>query len=125
MSRFVTSIVILVMLTALSVVSLRMLRNECRQYTALADETAAAFAAGDIPAALACCDRMEAEWAHFHDVAGLFVDGGKLDAIYAHLVPLRPLLEQSDPYVYAELESIRMLTEGLYEEELPALPHIL
>ena len=125
MSRFVTSIVILAVLTVLSVVSLRLIRNECRQYTALAEETAAAFAAGDTQAALAGYTQMEEGWDHFHHVTRLFVDGSKLDAIYSHITPLRPLLEQDDPYVYAELESIRMLTEGLYEEELPVLWHIL
>ncbi|MBR2087976.1 MAG: DUF4363 family protein [Oscillospiraceae bacterium] len=125
MSRFLTSVAILIALTVLSVVSLRMIRHECREYTSLTEEINAAFSAGDTQAALAGYDKLEEGWDHFHHVTRLFVDGSKLDAIYSHITPLRPLLEQGDPYVYAELESIRLLTEGLYEEELPVFWHIL
>ncbi len=125
MSRFLTSVGILLALTVLSVCSLWMLRHECRRYTAITEETAAALADGDTRAALAGCDRLEASWEHFHDMTGLFVDGGKLDAIYSHITPLRPLLEQGDPYAFSELESIRLLTQGLYEEELPVFWHIM
>lgn len=125
MSRFVISICILLTLTVLSVSSLRLLRRECRAYNALARETAAAFSAGDTLAALRGYDRLAGRWDHFHDMTGLFVDGSKLDAIYSHITPLRPLLEQDDPLALAELESLCLLTNGLYEEELPVFWHIL
>ena len=47
MSRFLTSVAILIALTVLSVVSLRMIRHECREYTSLTEEINAAFSAGD------------------------------------------------------------------------------
>ena len=125
MKRFITSICILLGLLMLSVCSLFILRQECHAYTALAEETAAAYARGDINTALEVYDRMTASWKHFHDITGLFVDGGKLDAIYAHIIPLRPLLEQQCPEAAGELAGIILLTHGLYEEELPILPHIL
>jgi hypothetical protein len=125
MRRFLTSILILTALTLLSVCSLRILRDECRRYAGTASVIESAFSAGDTQAALAGCTRLEDEWTHFHDITGLFVDGGKLDAIYSHITPLRSLLEQNDPLALSELASIRLLTEGLYAEELPVLWHIL
>ena len=125
MSRFLTSIGILLTLTVLSVFSLLLLHSECAHYTQLTEAVTAACTAGDTATALACFDTMEEEWEHFHDVTGIFVDGGKLDAIYSHITPLRPLLEQGDPYALSELESIRLLTQGLYEEEMPLFWHIM
>jgi hypothetical protein len=125
MKRFVTSICILLGLLLLSVCSLVLLRRECRTYTALAEKTAAAYADGDTQAALEGFEQLETAWEHFHNVTGLFVDGGKLDAIYAHLIPLRPLLEQNCPEAAGELTGMILLTQGLYKEELPTLWHIL
>ena len=125
MSRFLTSIGILLALTVLSVTSLFLLRNECSRYMHLTDQTAAAFERGDTQAALAEFDRLESDWQHFHDVAGVFVDGSKLDAIYSHIIVLRPMLEEGYPEASAELDCIRLLTRGLYEEELPLFWHIL
>ena len=125
MRRCIASLCILLALTVLCIGSLTVLRTECRRYAALAEQTRYAAARGDTETALARYDALAGSWEAFHDLTGLFVDGAKLDAVHEHLTGLRPLIEQGHPEVTAELERIRQLTEGIYEEELPKLWHIL
>lgn len=125
MKRVILSASILVSLIVLCIISLTALHSECLWYADLAGRTLYAAEQGDTDAALARFDTMQAHWEAFHDLTGLFVDGEKLDAIYERMVGLRPLLEQAHPEARSELTAIRKLIDGIYEEEMPRLPHIL
>ena len=125
MSRFLTSLGILLGLILISITSLLVLGCECRQYAACAGDAAYACSHGDTPAALDAFDRLDGGWEHFQHVTGLFADGDKLDAIRSRMIALRPLIEAGNPDVSAELERIRQLIGNIYEEEIPVLWHIL
>ena len=125
MRRCIASLCILLTLIGVSVWSLSALGQECERYAALTVQTEQAVLDGDTARALMLYDSLEEHWEDFHNLTGLFVDGGKLDAIRTRMLGLRSLIEQQHPEVMAELEGIRVLTLGLYEEELPTLWHIL
>lgn len=125
MRRVILSLSILLSLIVLCVLSLTALRSECTWYENLTQSTIYAASRGDTEAALERFDALQANWEEFHDLTGLFVDGAKLDAIYERLVGLRVMLEQQHPSSLSELEAIRQLIEGIYEEELPKLWHIM
>ena len=125
MRRCITSLCILLALIGLSVWSLSALHIACSRYAAMTVLTEQAVLNGDTARAIALYDSLEENWEDFHNLTGLFVDGGKLDAIRTRMLGLRPLIEQQHPEVTTQLEGIRVLTLGLYEEELPVLWHIL
>lgn len=125
MRRLWLSVGILVGLVWLCIWSLASLRQQCERYGLLVSQTACAYASGNKEEALALCDLLESRWEAFHNHTGAFVDGSKLDAIHEHLVGLRPLIEGEHPETLSELRSLQKLIDGLYEEELPDLWHIL
>lgn len=125
MKRCILSVVILVLLVVSCIGSLVLLRTQCAWYGHLADQTAQAAASGDWALALVRFDEMQANWEEFHNTTGLFLDGEKLDAIHEHLICLRPLLADAHPETASELESLRRLIDGLYEEEMPYFWHIM
>lgn len=125
MRRCIASLSILLSLILLCIISLVALKSECSWYAGLVEKTAFAISQGETETALSRFDAMEAHWEDFHNIAGLFVDGEKLDAVYERMVSLRPLIASEHPQVSAELEGIRRLIESIYEEEQPLLWHIL
>jgi hypothetical protein len=94
-------------------------------YAALTDNVSQAVENGNTEQALAALEDLEKEWEHFHRVAGLFVDGEKLDPMREILSGLRPLISQEHAEVPAELRRLRNLTVSIYEEEVPVVWHIL
>ena len=125
MKRVRASACILLVLMLVSIASLLWLRAESREYAMLAKACSDAYAAGDIPAALERCETLTEEWEQFHSIAGLFVDGDKLDPIRETLSGLRPLIAAGHPDAAADLARLRIMLRELYEEETPEFWHIL
>ena len=125
MNRFGMSLAVAGLLVAVSAGSLVTVGSECGQYARMARAAGDALAAGDTPAACREYERMEAGWAHFHHVMGLFVDGARLREIRTELAGLRPLLTEDTPEARSALERLYRCITDLYEEELPTLWHIL
>ena len=125
MKRFAWSIAILVSLIISCIWSLNVLRVQCRWYGGLTERTIQAAQEGRTAQALASLDEMLDNWDEFHNTTGLFIDGGKLDAIHERLIDVAPLLANGDADALSELTAARELIDGLYEEELPIFWHIL
>ncbi len=125
MKRCAVSLTILLTLMAVCISSLFIIRSECRKYVIMADAAALAVQSGDTKLALECCDALDTGWEEFHNVCGLFVSGTKLDPLRDELAGLRQLIVMEHPEATAELERLRRLIEGIYEEELPSPWHIL
>ncbi len=125
MNRCALSLVILLMLSAVCIGSLFIIRSQCRKYVIMTDAAALAVQSGDKERALACCDALDNGWEEFHNVCGLFVTSTKLDPLREELAGLRQLILLEHPEAAAELERLRRLIEGVYEEEIPSPWHIL
>lgn len=125
MKRCIVSLVILLTLSAVCISSLFIIHSECRKYVIIADAAALAVQSGDTEQALACCDALDTGWDRFHNICGLFISGTKLDPLREELAGLRQLIIMEHPEAVAELERLRRLIEGVYEEELPSPWHIL
>lgn len=124
MKRVMLSAAILLALTLVSFWSLHLLREECSRFEQYAAETAEAYAAGDIDAALAAYDAMDAQWPRFAHISGLFISAEKLDPIGAVLGGLRPLISQGTPEAAADLERLRRMIRDISEEEKPEIWHL-
>ncbi len=124
MNRIITGIGILLSLVLLSVCSLWILHARTQQFSSHIQNVAETFAA-DGEKALAAFDELSEEWEHFHDIAGMFVDGRKLDDIRLSIAVLRQMIAEEHPDALAELARIRELAEAIFREELPDLWHIL
>lgn len=125
MKRCSACIGLLAGLIVLCITSLFVIHAQCRRYTALAETVAAAVESGNTADALEKFDTLDAGWDNFHDICGLFVDGKKLDPIRDQLSELRPLIASEHPEAASGLEKLHKLIEGIFEEEIPALWHIL
>lgn len=125
MNRCVISIGILIALVALCVSSLLLLHRRSDRFVEQTQAVAQEFAAAEKERALSAYDELLEEWDHFRDIAGVFVDGSKLDSIRKILAGLRPLIEAQHPEVPSELARIRGLVEDVFREELPDWWHIL
>ncbi len=125
MNRCKISIGVLLALVLLCICSLLVLRWQCHTFAGRVDAVTEAVEEGNIREALEAYDGLYTQWEQFHDVAGLFVSGTKLDPMYEILTGLRPLIVQQHPEVTAELERLRGLTEGILAEEMPSVWHIL
>lgn len=125
MKRVWTSAGILVLLLILSVTSLLWLRAESRDYVMLAQSCSLAYEAEETDDALALCETLTRRWERFHSIAGIFVDGARLDPIRETLSGLRPLIERKDPAAAADLARLRIMLRELYAEEVPVIWHIL
>lgn len=125
MNRIITGIGILLLLIVLGVGSLWMLRHHTQQFAAYTQTVAEEFSAADTEKTLEAYDRLSEEWEQFHDIAGVFVNGKKLDDIHRSLAGLGQMIAEEHPDVLTELARIKELTETLFREELPDLWHIL
>lgn len=125
MNRCKVSLGILIAIIALCITGLFIVSWQCRsfgeQITAISD----AVHTGDTQKALEEFDALQAQWKQFHNITGIFIDGSDLDTIKETLSGVRPMLETEHPEAPAELERLRSLVEGLYEEEFPEIWHIL
>ncbi len=125
MNRCVISLGILISLIVLSVSSLFILHHQSDQFTEQVEAVKQTLISDETERTLAVYDELMEEWERFHDVAGVFVDGTKLDPIRKLLAGLRPLIEAEHPEVLSELERIQGLVEDVFKEEMPDLWHIL
>lgn len=125
MNRCKISVWILLGLVLLCISSLPVIHYQCHRFISQVDRVTEAVEAGDRELALAEYDTLEKAWGGFHDVTGIFVDGAKLDVPREVLYGLRPLIEAEHPETLSELERLRGMTEGIFEEEVPGWEHIL
>ena len=125
MNRCVISFGILTLLIVLSVSSLFILYHRSDRFTEQVEAVKQTIISDETERTLAVYDELMEEWEHFRDVAGVFVDGTKLDPIRKLLVGLRPLIEAEHSEVLSELERIRGLAEDVFTEEIPDFWHIL
>ncbi len=125
MNRCKISIGVLLALVVLCVSSLFILRHQCAGFAAQADTVMEAVAAGETAQALADCEVLMERWEQFHDVTGVFVDGARLDVLREILAGLPALIAQEHPEAMSQLETLRLLAEDIFLEELPDWWHIL
>ena len=125
MKRCWICIGLLMGLLGLCMGSLLCLHTQCRQYASLTEQVIAYVQDGDTDAALSAFDTMEQNWDNFHDICGLFVNGEELIPIREVMTELRPLIAQEHPEAASDLEKLRQLVKGIYEEQLPVSLHIL
>ncbi len=125
MNRCKISVWILIGLVLLCISSLPLIRYQCSRFIDQVDSVTEAVKSGDRERALAEYDALEEAWTGFHDITGIFVDGEKLDVPREVLVGLRSLIEAEHPEALSELERLRGMTEGIFEEEVPGWEHIL
>ena len=124
MKRCGISLCVLIGLVVLCAVSQVLLYRESRAFAVLTVSVEEAVQAGDSAEALRRLERLEGQWEEFHNVTGLFVDGIKLDPIRERLAEVRPLIAENHPTALPELACIRLLAEGIAEEEVPEIWHI-
>lgn len=125
MNRCKIGIIILILLVLLCIASLPILHWECSRFQKQVTAVMQAVEAGETALALAEYAELEEAWPHFRDISGLFVDGDRLDQPREVLAGIRPLIEAAHPEVLAELERLRVLTDSIYEEEIPSWAHLL
>lgn len=125
MKRFCICSGLLAGLILLCVCSLFFIRSECHRFGSLAASVTEAVKAEHTDDALERFDTLQTEWERFHNVCGLFVNGEQLDPIRESLSELRPLIEQAHPEAISALERLEAEIAGIYEEEFPALWHIV
>lgn len=116
---------ILAGLIIICICSLLVIKQECDRFGTLAVSVSDSLAEGSTEATLERFDTLQAEWESFHNVCGLFVNGQKLDPIRETLSELRPLIAQEHPEAVPAMERLKGLIESIYEEEFPAVWHIL
>ncbi len=125
MNRFKISIGILLALVVLCCTELWVLHSQCSRFTGQIERAISAAETEDPDAVLHEIEQLEEAWEGFHDRTGLFIDRSKLDPIREILTGLEPLARAQHPELPAELDRLLALTDGLLQEELPELWHIL
>lgn len=125
MKRCIVGISILLSLVVLCAGSLLVLHREARSLAAETQQLAEMVNTIETETVLTAYDALLEKWERFHDVAGIFVEGEKLDVIRRSLAGLRPMLKAGLPDALAELARIRELAEDVFREELPDIWHIL
>ncbi len=125
MNRCKISIGILLALVVLCVSALLVLHSQCGSFAAQTGAVLEAVQAGETERALAECGVLLERWDTFHGLTGLFVDGTRLDPMREILTGLPPLIAQEHPEVVSQLETLRALTQDIFEEEMPEWWHIL
>lgn len=125
MNRCKISIGILLALVVLCVSSLLMLRSQCGSFAAQTEAVREAVTAGETERALAECEVLLERWDTFHGQTGLFVDGSRMDPMREILTGLPALIAEEQPMAVSELETLRLLTQDIFEEEIPEWWHIL
>lgn len=125
MNRCKISIGVLLALVVLCVSSLFILRWQCEDFAGQTEAVMEAVEAGETERALADCEALMDRWDRFHDVTGVFVDGARLDVLRETLAGLPALIAQEHPEAMSQLETLHLLTEDIFLEELPDWWHIL
>lgn len=125
MNRLKISLGILSLLVILCVCGLFIVRRQCDTLAERTEAIIQLVEAEDTAGALAACEELLEEWEHFHNMTGIFVDGSRLDPLRERMTELPALIAAKHPEVLSHLESLRMLTEDLFSEEIPDLAHIL
>lgn len=125
MNRLKISIGILLLLVILSSVGLLTIHRECSRFIDCTEEIIRCVEAEDMDGAMESCEKLLANWEHFHDVTGLFLDGSRLEGIRERLGELPALIKAEHPEVLSHLDALRMLAEDLFRGEFPDLGHIL
>lgn len=125
MNRFKISIGILIALVILCCTEFLVLRRQCTRFTDQIERVSSAAQEEDPSVTLSEIKQLKEDWDGFHDWTGLFVDRSKLDPIWEILTGLEPLAEIQHSELPAELDRLRFLTDGILQEEIPELWHIL
>lgn len=125
MNRFKISIGVLMAMVVLCCTELWMLHSQCTRFTEQLERAVSAAEEGDPAAVVYEIEQLEETWEKFHDRTGLFIDRSKLDPIREILAGLKSLAEIQHPELLAELDRIRTLIDGIFQEETPNLWHIL